>query len=95
MEFKINHINTGLNTKKTPDRQKKRLRKACDEFSAYFAKQMLSSMRKTVQKNDLLNGGNSEEIFKDMLDMEYAKDMTKSKQLKLSEILFKRLSKNI
>jgi len=95
MDLKLNGLNTTKQSSHKSDLQKKRLKKACDEFSAYFVKQMLSSMRKTVQKDDFLNGGNSEEIFKDMLDLEYAKNMTKNKQLGLSELLYNKLSKNI
>ena len=58
------------------DRQSK-LYKAAQDFEAIFVKQMLNSMRKTVDKSGFVEGGMAEEIFEDMLYDEYAQKMTR------------------
>jgi flagellar protein FlgJ len=64
------------------------LYKACVDFEAIFIKQMLNVMRKTVQKEGLLDGGLSEDIFEDMLYDEYAKKMAQTAQFGLAETMY-------
>ncbi len=68
------------------------LYKACVDFEALFVKQMLDVMRKTVQKDGLLNGGASEEIFQDMLYDEYARKMAETAQFGLSDLIYRQVS---
>lgn len=70
----------------------KRLREVCDQFEAIFVKQMLTSMRRTVNKTGLVDGGMAEEIFEDMLYDEYASSIAKTTRLGISEMLYKELS---
>ena len=71
-----------------------RLYRACEDFEALFIKQMLSSMRKTVHKTGLMDGGMAEEIFEDMLYDEYALKMARSAGFGLSDTLYRELSRN-
>jgi flagellar protein FlgJ len=64
------------------------LYKVCLEFEAIFIKQMLNSMRKTVEKSGLLDGGLAEEFFEDMLYDEYAKKMAQTAQFGLAETMY-------
>jgi len=64
------------------------LYKACVDFESIFIKQMLSVMRKSVQKDGLLDGGLSEDIFEDMLYDEYAKKMAQTAQFGLAETIY-------
>jgi len=64
------------------------LYKACVDFEAIFIKQMLNVMRKTVQKEGLLDGGLGEDIFEDMLYDEYAKKMAETAQFGLAETMY-------
>lgn len=68
------------------------LYKAAQDFEAIFVKQMLDSMRKTVNKSGLNDGGHAEEIFEDMLYNEYAGAMTKTAGFGLSDQLYRQLS---
>jgi peptidoglycan hydrolase FlgJ len=79
----------GGNTDKTEDAK---LREACTEFQALFIKQMLDSMRSTIDKQGLLNGGQAEEIFEDMLYDEYAKKISKTASLGLDDMIYRELS---
>ncbi len=59
---------------KTPE-NKEAIRKLSEEFEGIFLEIVLKSMRETVSKSELIDGGNGEEIFQSMLDSEYAKSM--------------------
>lgn len=69
------------------------LREACEAFEAMFIKQMLDSMRKTVDRSEsLLGGGYSEEIYQDMLYDEYSKMMAKTGSFGISDLIYSQLS---
>jgi Rod binding domain-containing protein len=71
-----------------------KLYQACVDFESIFVKQMLDSMRKTVDKTDgLLERSMSEDIFEDMLYDEYAKMMAQNGTFKLAETMYNQLSK--
>ncbi len=70
-----------------------RLKQACSDFQSIFVKQMLDSMRKTVNKTGLLDGGRAEEIFEDMLYDEYAQKISKTADLGLDDMLYQQLSR--
>jgi len=55
----------------------KKLREACQEFESFFMYLVMKEMRKTVPETELFHGGKAEEIFRDMLDEEMAKEMSK------------------
>ncbi len=69
-----------------------RLKEACEDFQAIFVKQMLDSMRKTVNKQGLLDGGRAEEIFEDMLYDEYARKISHTAGLGLDKMMYSQLS---
>jgi Rod binding domain-containing protein len=76
----------------TLDQEKARLRKATNEFEAFFKYQMLKTMRQTIPDDpttDNLPLGNDggKETFTDLLDMEIARAGSGSKR-SLSEILY-------
>ncbi|MFC1822936.1 peptidoglycan DD-metalloendopeptidase family protein [Thermodesulfobacteriota bacterium] len=52
-----------------------KLKKACREMESIFTYELLKSMRRTVEKSDLLHGGREEEIYESFLDQELAKTM--------------------
>ena len=51
--------------------------------------QMLKSMRSTQEKNPFFHGGQAEEIYQSLLDMELTDQMTKSTSKTLSEPMYK------
>lgn len=65
-----------------------KLYEVCVEFEALFIKQMLSAMRKSVQKTGLLDGGMAQDVFEDMLYDEYAKSMAKSAGFGLADTVY-------
>ena len=70
----------------------KKLREATLDFETLFIKQMLNSMKKTVNKSGLLDGGMGQEIFEDMLYDEYAKKIASTAGLGISDMMFNQLS---
>lgn len=73
----------GVSPKTTLSSQERwRLEEAGADFEAVFLKQMLTSMRKTIPKSQegevgLIKESGGEKIFRDLLDGEYAKMMSR------------------
>ena len=72
-----------------------KLKAACDNFEAIFIKQMLDSMKKTINRSDLNKPNMGEEIFDDMLYDEYAKKMSGTAGLGIGDMMFQQLSRQL
>lgn len=67
----------------------KELREAFDNFvGETFFSQMLSSMRKTVDKPAYFHGGRAEEVFQGQLDQMLSQEMTKASSGQFSGPMF-------
>jgi len=65
-----------------------RLTAVAKEFESLFAKQMLDSMRDTLNPEaDMLNGGMAQDIFDDMLYDEYARMIAESGTLGIADMI--------
>jgi flagellar protein FlgJ len=62
--------------KSAGSRKDESLQKACKDFESVFTHELLKSMRKTVEKCDLFHGGQGEEVYESLLDMELSKSMS-------------------
>lgn len=68
------------------------LRKAAQEFEAYFVQQLLSQMRKAIPSGGLLHS-RGEDMFRDMMDEQLGKDIAQSNHgFGLSDSLYRQLS---
>ena len=104
MEFNRNFVASGIDQgnrltqlKAKADFEDKRLKEAADGFEEIFVHKLLQVMRSTIPEDGLISGGHGEKIFRDMLDQNYAKLITKSGALGLSKIIYentKLLEKN-
>lgn len=65
----------GKLAKKVGGHSRDEVRGVAEDFESLFLGIVLKSMRQTVQKSGLLDGGNAEDIYASMLDDEYAKTM--------------------
>jgi len=54
------------------DKQRSQAKKVAQDFEAMFVGMMIKSMRDTVPKDTLTGGGHGEEIYRSLLDQEYA-----------------------
>lgn len=68
-----------------------RLKEVSQDFEALLMNQMFKSMRQTVTKTKLIDGGMAEDIFEDMLYDEYSKSFSRSKKLGISEMIFNQM----
>ncbi|NDY42266.1 flagellar biosynthesis protein FlgJ [Dissulfurirhabdus thermomarina] len=68
------------------------LRAACRDFEAVFLRQLLKAMRKTVPKSGLLDGGFREELYRGLLDEEFARRMAEGGGIGLGRELFRQLA---
>ena len=64
------------------------LEAAAREFESLFVKQMLDTMRDTLNtENDIFNGGMAQDVFEDMLYEEYARSIAQSGTLGIADML--------
>lgn len=75
------------------DKERVAARKAAREFETLFVGMMLKSMRETVGKDMLAGKGQSEEIYRSMLDQEYAKAVAEQGGLGLAKMIEAQLIK--
>ena len=68
------------------------LKQAAKDFEAIFLETVLKSMRKSIIKSGLIDGGHAEDIYKSMLDGEYAKTMTQGGQTGIASMIYRQLS---
>ena len=85
-----NQANPNVQQKKI-DKTSKLYEKAM-ELESFFIKQMLSSMRKTVNKASLGNNDFAANMYEDMLYDEYATSMTKNAGFGLADQIYMQLS---
>ncbi|MDH4246617.1 MAG: rod-binding protein [Deltaproteobacteria bacterium] len=67
--------------------EKTRMREAAQEFESLMIEQMIREMRKNVPKSDLFGNSKGQEIFEEMLDGEYAKNMVDKGGIGLADML--------
>ena len=62
-----------------------RLYQLCLELETFLVKNLLTSMRNTIQKSGLIDEGFAGKVYEDMLYDEYAKDFTRNASFGLAE----------
>jgi peptidoglycan hydrolase FlgJ len=77
------------------EQKDRKLKKACKDFEAVLTYQVLSTMRKTVGKSGLLDGGQGEEIFQSLFDMQISKDMSDFGPNSLARLLYDQLKGHV
>jgi len=69
-----------------------KLYELCLELETFLVKNLLTSMRNTVQKSGLIDDSFAGKMYEDMLYDEYAKDYTKNANFGLAEMAYRQLS---
>jgi peptidoglycan hydrolase FlgJ len=69
-------------------------KKVGQEFEAMFVGMMLKSMRDTVGKDKLTDGGRGEETFRSLLDQEYAQAAVRGGGIGLAPMIEKELTRS-
>jgi flagellar protein FlgJ len=73
------------------DKDDPRLHAACAEMESLFLSYLLKEMRATVEKSGFISGGQAEEIFTSLLDVEISKKMSAAGGIGLAAILLEQL----
>lgn len=95
LQYKNTMLNAQMNTVKNgrmSEAEASKLKEACRDFEALFIKQMLDTMRKTVNKSGMLDGGMAEDVFEDMLYDEYSKSMADTGSFGIGKMMYAELS---
>ena len=79
-------------SKKTPIDKTSELYETCLELETFLIKNLLKSMRSTVQKTKLIDTGFAGEMYEDMLYDEYAKQFTRNAGLGFAEMAYRDLT---
>ena len=69
-----------------------KLYEACLELETFLVKNLLKSMRSTVQKSNFIDTGFAGEMYEDMLYDEYAKTYAKNAGFGFAEMAYRELS---
>ena len=64
----------------------------CMELETFLIKNLVKSMRSTVQKSNLIDTGFAGEIYEDMLYDEYAKDFARNAGFGFAEMAYRELT---
>jgi peptidoglycan hydrolase FlgJ len=70
-----------------------KLYQLCLELETFLVKNLLTSMRNTVQKSGLVDDSFAGKMYEDMLYDEYAKDFTRSANFGLAEQAYRQLKR--
>ena len=68
-----------------------KLYELCLELETFLVKNLLTSMRNTIQKSGLIDESFAGKMYEDMLYDEYAKDFTRNANFGLAEQAYKQL----
>jgi flagellar protein FlgJ len=87
-------------SQKAPDtsrsqRDKKALKKTCQDFEAIFIQSLFKSMRKTVPDGGVFKKDNATEIYQDMFDQEISKNISRKQSLGLAEQMYRQIEKKL
>ncbi|MDA8414035.1 MAG: rod-binding protein [Desulfobacteraceae bacterium] len=84
---------TGKTAPRPSDKDAVAARRVAREFESLFVGMMIKSMRETVGKDKLINGGHGEEVYRSLLDQEYARSLTEHGGVGLAAIVERQLVK--
>ena len=79
---------------KAPIDKNDKLYKLCMDLETFLIKNLIKSMRSTVQKSELIKSGFAGEMYEDMLYDEYAKEYAQNANFGFAEMAYRELSAN-
>lgn len=77
----------GPNNQQSPDK----VRAAAEEFEAFFLSQFLNSMTAGIKTDDTFGGGESEKIFRSLLNDEYSKSMSRQGGVGIADAVYREM----
>ena len=91
----ISQTNTKDQATDPKEKEMLALRKSCREFEAIYINEMYKAMRKTVPDSGLFKKDMSSELYKEMLDMEMAKQTASGKGMGIGEAMYEQLKRQM
>jgi flagellar protein FlgJ len=76
-------------------KDRKALKKSCQDFEAIFIQSMFKAMRKTVPESGLFEKDNSGAMYQDMLDQEIASNISQKQSIGLAEQMYRQMEKKL
>lgn len=73
----------------------KKLYQSCQDLEAVFLSKVMEVMLSSIPKSGFLEQGFADDTFRSMLYDEYAKEISKTNSLGISQMLFEQLSKQL
>lgn len=73
-------------------RDQARLKQACQDFESIFLNHLLSKMRESIPKSELMGNSQGEDMYRGMLDEELAKQMAASGGMGLGQVLYRQMT---
>jgi len=86
------NVNPDTRSAKAPIDKNDKLYQLCLELETFLMKNLLTSMRNTVQKSGFIDNSFAGKMYEDMLYDEYAKDFTKNANFGLAEQAYRQLT---
>jgi flagellar protein FlgJ len=100
-EKRFSQILEQAQTGETPERSSSKkpqidktdkLYEQCEALETFLIKNLLNSMRNTIQKSEFIDEGFAGKMYEDMLYDEYAKEYTKNTDFGLAELVYLELT---
>jgi flagellar protein FlgJ len=82
----------------TPNAAQRKLKDAAQQFESFFVGYLLKEMRKgsaSDEKGGLFTPSEGEKVFRDMMDDETARSISKTGQLGMADLLYKELAPSL
>jgi peptidoglycan hydrolase FlgJ len=91
--YSLRSMQTPASPSRATGQSEAELKEVAIEFESMFVKQMLKAARNTLNPEDnMIYGGQAEQIFTDMLDDEYAMTMSRVENMGIAKMLYEQLT---
>lgn len=92
----LNSISTQTTVNKSEkERQLTKLRESTREFEAIYVMEMYKAMRKTIPEEGLFKANRTEEMFRNMMDMELARETAKGEGMGIGKAMYEQMKDSI
>ena len=84
-------VEQGATNKKDAIRDDEQIRQTAREFEAFFLSQVLNSMSSGLETENMFGGGESEKMFRGMLNDEYSKAMSRNNSIGIADAVYREM----
>jgi len=84
-------VEQGATNRKDTIRNEEQIRETAREFEAFFLSQVLNSMSSGLETDSMFGGGESEKMFRGMLNDEYSKSMSRNNSVGIADAEYREM----